>query len=134
MPNKEQSLLNRENYIVPKGQERVVHYKIARVSESGEIVEKARVVKTDPKLFDTIIKRNLELQGYTVEILFHPDGKYTNVKIIDKSALLAEKDAYIAELEAKLAASKVKVEKESTEASDEPKNEVKKGGRPKKEA
>ena len=41
MPNREQSalLVHRENYIVPKGQERVVHIKIAKLTADGSVLE-----------------------------------------------------------------------------------------------
>jgi rRNA processing protein Gar1 len=115
MPNREQSalLVHRENYIVPKGQERVVHIKIAKLTADGSVLEPARIVREEPKFFDTVAKRNLETLGYTVEILFHPDGKYTSVRIEDKDAklreaatALSEKDEEIARLKAELAKAK----------------------------
>lgn len=115
MPNREQSalLVHRENYIVPKGQERVVHIKIAKLTADGIVLEPARIVREEPKFFDTVAKRNLETLGYTVEILFHPDGKYTSVRIEDKDAklreaatALSEKDEEIARLKAELAKAK----------------------------
>ena len=115
MPNREQSALrvHRENYIVPKGQERVVHIKIAKLTADGSFIEPARIVREEPKFFDTVAKRNLETLGYTVEILFHPEGKYTSVRIEDKDAklreaatALSEKDEEIARLKAELAKAK----------------------------
>lgn len=115
MPNREQSalLVHRENYIVPKGQERVVHIKIAKLSGNGSVIEPARIIREEPKFFDTVAKRNLETLGYTVEILFHPEGKYTSVRIEDKDAklreaatALSEKDEEIARLKAELAKAK----------------------------
>ena len=115
MPNREQSalLVHRENYIVPKGQEQVVHIKIAKLTADGSVLEPARIVREEPKFFDTVAKRNLETLGYTVEILFHPDGKYTSVRIEDKDAklreaatALSEKDEEIARLKAELAKAK----------------------------
>lgn len=115
MPNREQSalLVHRENYIVPKGQERVVHIKIAKLTADGSVLEPARIVREEPKFFDTVAKRNLETLGYTVEILFHPEGKYTSVRIEDKDAklreaatALSEKDEEIARLKAELAKAK----------------------------
>lgn len=115
MPNREQSalLVHRENYIVPKGQEQVVHIKIAKLTADGSVLEPARIVREEPKFFDTVAKRNLETLGYTVEILFHPGGKYTSVRIEDKDAklreaanALSEKDEEIARLKAELAKAK----------------------------
>lgn len=105
MQNKEQSalLVHRENYIVPKGEEHAVHYKIAKLTENGEFIEQPRIVKSRVKMFETITKRGLELNGYTVEILYHPNGTYSNVRIEDKNILIKKQDAEIAELKAKLA-------------------------------
>lgn len=105
MQNKEQSalLVHRENYIVPKGEEHAVHYKIAKLTENGAFIEPPRIVKSRVKMFETVTKRGLELNGYTVEILFHPNGTYSNVRIEDKNILIKKQDAEIAELKAKLA-------------------------------
>lgn len=104
MQNKEQSalLVHRENYIVPKGEEHAVHYKIAKLTENGAFIEPPRIVKSRVKMFETITKRGLELNGYTVEILYHPNGTYSNVRIEDKNVLIKKQDAEIAELKAKL--------------------------------
>lgn len=101
---KEQSalLVHRENYIVPKGQERSVHYRIAKVDAKGNFLERPRICKDNPKEFDSSLKRNLEILGYTVEILFHPLGTYTDTRIVDKDAVMRAKDAEIAELKAKV--------------------------------
>ena len=105
MQNKEQSalLVHRENYIVPKGEEHAVHYKITKLTENGAFIEPPRIVKSRVKMFETITKRGLELNGYTVEILFHPNGTYSNVRIEDKNILIKKQDAEIAELKARLA-------------------------------
>lgn len=51
MQNKEQSalLVHRENYIVPKGEEHAVHYKIAKLTENGAFIEPPRIVKSRVK-------------------------------------------------------------------------------------
>lgn len=105
MQNKEQSalLVHRENYIVPKGEEHAVHYKIAKLTENGAFIEQPRIVKSRVKLFESVTKRGLELNGYTVEILYHPNGTYSNVRIEDKNILIKKQDAEIAELKARLA-------------------------------
>lgn len=105
MQNKEQSalLVHRENYIVPKGEEHAVHYKIAKLTENGAFIEPPRIVKSRVKMFESVTKRGLELNGYTVEILYHPNGTYSNVRIEDKNVLIKKQDEEIAELKAKLA-------------------------------
>ena len=148
MQNQNLPLLSthRENYEVPKGEEQVVHYKIERVTfdpqDGVTRVSHPDLIKTDVKMFD-LVKRNLELQGYTVEILYHPDGKYSNVVIPgDARAELAEKDDEIAALRAEIARMKADVASEMPEVKEEKPTEkveakaesapVKKGGRTKK--
>ena len=154
------SKISRETYIVPKGEEQSVHYKAERVLYSGGVrVSRPSVIKTDVKAFDNI-KRNLELQGYTIEILYHPLGKYTTTRIpgdaaeeiAERDAAIAKKDKEIAELEAKIKAleanaSEAKMPKEEMPSENkEEKPEIpsenegksdegnkKKVGRPKKE-
>lgn len=140
MQNNEQSLLliHRENYKVPKGQEHSVHCKVAKLDASGNFIEKARVVCFGAKKFDAMIKDNLETMGYTIEILYHPMGKYSNVVIKDKDVELKAKDAEIEALrkaleEAEAKAASTKVEPKVDEADVEVKEEKKKAGRPKKE-
>jgi len=147
MPNREQSalLVHRENYIVPKGQEHSVHIKIAKLGADGNVIEPARIVREEPKFFETVAKRNLETLGYTVEILYHPQEKYSSVRIEDKDALLRaakqevetlkaegqaalnEKEAEIARLKAELAKAKGDTEpkQEKPKAKKESKKEEK---------
>lgn len=126
MQNKEQNalLVHRENYEVPKGQEQAVHYKIAKLDSTGKVLEPARIVKDDPKYFETVLKRNLENMGYTVEILHHPQGRYSSVKIETAEARLAEKDAEIARLKAELAKAQESKVETKTEARVETKVEA----------
>lgn len=163
MQNNEQSLLltHRENYIVPKGQEQTVHCKIAKLDSNGNFLESVRLVRFGLKKFETTIKDNLETMGYTVEILHHPMGRYSNSVIKSKDVEIKVKDAEIealkAELEAKdnskeMAAKDAEIAalrkalaeaKKGAEAKDESKDDAKpaegteekknKGGRPRKE-
>lgn len=120
--------ISRENYNVPKGEEQLVHYKIEKVrfSNDGRVrISHPDLIKTSDKMFD-MVKRNLELQGYTLEILYHPEGKYTDVRIPkDTASELIEKEDEIARLKAELAALK---EQKEVKEDEEPK----KVGRPKK--
>lgn len=106
MQNNEQSLLltHRENYIVPKGQEQTVHCKIAKLDANGNFLEGVRLVHFGLKKFETTIKDNLETMGYTVEILHHPMGKYSNSVIKSKDVEIKVKDAEIEALKAELEA------------------------------
>lgn len=163
MQNNEQSLLltHRENYNVPKGQEQTVHCKIAKLDANGNFLEGVRLVHFGLKKFETTIKDNLETMGYTVEILHHPMGRYSNSVIKSKDVEIKVKDAEIealkAELEAKdnskeMAAKDAEIAalrkalaeaKKGAEAKDEAKGDAKpaegaeekknKGGRPRKE-
>lgn len=103
----EESKLKRSNYQVPKGQERTVHYTIEKVAynNSGVKVSKPQLIKTGVKAFDGVM-RDLELQGYTINILYHPEGKYNNEPEVraDLKTEIAEKDAEIARLKALLEA------------------------------
>lgn len=105
MQNNEQSLLltHRENYIVPKGQEQTVHCKVAKVDANGNFIEKARFLRFGLKAFESGHKDNLESMGYTVEILYHPLGRYSNVRITDKDTEIAKRDAEIEALKAQIA-------------------------------
>ena len=126
--------IHRENYRVPKGEEHIVHYKAERVlfdPKDGNVrLSHPDLLKTNVKMFDDV-KRNLELQGYTIEILYHPQGKYTNVVIKDAGAELesakaeiAEKEAEIARLTAELAAKKEAApKKEEAKVETAPENE-----------
>ena len=146
MQNNEQSLLltHRENYIVPKGQEQIVHCKIAKLDASGNFLEEVRLVRFGLKKFETMVKANLETMGYTVEILHHPMGKYSNSVIKSKDLEIKVKNAEIEALKAELESkdstkdeSKGESEGEAkdnanpAEGTEEKKN---KGGRPRKEA
>lgn len=140
MQNNEQSLLcHRENYTVPKGQERSVHCKIAKLDSNGNLLEKAKIVRFGVKSFETYDKNNLETMGYTVEILYHPMGRYSNVTITDKDATIREKDKEIEALKAELASKESNDEKDKeiarlrAELARAKEGETKKGGRPKKE-
>src|SRR5574344_380464 len=142
MQNNEQSLLltHRENYIVPKGQEQIVHCKIAKLDASGNFLEEVRLVRFGLKKFETM--------RYTVEILHHPMGKYSNsvikskdleikVKNAEIEALkaeleskdstkdIAEKDAEIARLKAALAEAEKKGAEANSESKDSTKDESK---------
>ena len=131
--------ISRENYKVPKGEEHVVHYKAERVIYTRDgmtRLSKPSLVKTNVRMFDEV-KRNLELQGYTIEILYHPQGKYTNVVIpknpntvlAEKEAELEAKDSEIARLKEELAKAKksgeenIATEKKSVKEEKAPENQ-----------
>ena len=133
--------IHRENYQVPKGEEHIVHYKAEKVlyDNNGMVrVSHPDLIKTNVKMFDDV-KRNLELQGYTIEILHHPQNKYTNVILADKNeafaAELAAKDDEIARLRAELEATKEnasKKEEAKEEIPLESEGETKRKGKTKK--
>lgn len=104
-----------------------MHYKIERVlfSNDGRMrLSHPNLIKTSVKMFDDV-KRNLELQGYTVEILFHPEKKYTDVRIPKDAAMeIAEKDMEIERLKAEIAKLNSKV-KEVNEPKKEEAKEAK---------
>lgn len=105
---------SRETYIVPKGEEQDVHYTcevITRNNVTGVKTSQPRLVKTPVKLFEQI-KRVLELQGNTIHILYHPQGKYPVEVEEEENAIVAQKEAEIRALKAKL-------EEKSNESIDE---------------
>lgn len=76
--------MSRSNYTPDAAEKHLVHYKVEKRKfdpNTGERLSHPEIVKTSVKLFPSI-KRNLELQGYGVEILFHPQGQY-NTPITD---------------------------------------------------
>lgn len=121
----------RDNYKVPAGQERMVHYTVENAVINPRTQEKEirrEIIKTGVKMFPDV-KRNLELQGNTVHILYHPGGaKFydilpeepvnPDVKALEEAKREAaeaaakaeaekkEKDAEIARLRAELEAAK----------------------------
>lgn len=148
--------IHRENYCVPKGEEHCVHYKAEKVlfdpKDGTHRLSHPDLIKTNTKMFDEV-KRNLELQGYVIEILYHPLGKYTNVvvpadpkaELAIAKAELAAKDEELARMRAELeaqmqanrenASQKLEENGENANENEEAKTETptaKKGGRPKK--
>lgn len=138
--------ISRENYLVPKGEEQIVHYKAEKIlfdpKDGRTRLSHPDLLKTGVKMFDDV-KRNLEMQGYTIEILYHPLGKYTNVvipkdagaELAEAQAELAAKDEEIARLRAELASRKEEAKEEIFPENDGEKAETpsaKKGGRAKK--
>lgn len=94
--------VNRSNYIPAANERHLVHYKaeILRYdNKTGMKQSHASLVKTGVKMFPTV-KRDLEKQGYTIEIVYHPQGKY-NTPV--QSAPVDNRDAEIAALKAELA-------------------------------
>ena len=83
---RENAKLTRATYQLPKGEEGYVHYTIERVTynpHNGQKISRQEVIKTTPKMFDSV-KRNLELQGYTINILFHPEGSTTPKELLKR--------------------------------------------------
>lgn len=132
--------VTKDNYIVPKGEEQVVHYttESVNISNEGKRLSKPILCKTDVKLFDTIVLRNLELQGYAVNIVYHPNGKYNHYEpVMDaetvRRSMEAENEALRAELEALKsvvkpsvkAAKTAEIEPEATKVEESPKETVK---------
>ena len=116
MLNRENLKSLRETYKVPKGEEQDVHYAIERVTHdtaTGRKISHYDIIKTNVIMFDSV-KRNLELQGYTVFVIYHPQGKYNELPAATSvEDMLDEKDAEIARLKAELEnATKKKVVKE----------------------
>lgn len=124
----------RETYKVPKGEEHLVHYLAERVyfdGRTGERESHPDLLKTEVRLFDTIVKKNLELQGYEITILHHPLGKYPEVAEIEtpmeeKEREISEKDVQIEELQKKLEEAKKALEDAKGKHDAKAKKELKK--------
>lgn len=116
--------ITHDEYIVPKGEEQLVHYtseKVMHDSVTGKRLTEPIINKTDVKFFDSVIKAEMEKVGNTIYILYHPNGKYVERPLfVDKERVMAEQAAEIERLKAELA-----------KANED--GEKKKGGRPKKE-
>lgn len=105
--------LNRTNYTPNPNEKHLVHYKaeLTRFNKTtGAKESNCEILKTGVKMFETV-KRNLEKQGYAIEIIYHPQGKYNtpiptvqpDEKDYEIEALrkqLAEANAKLAEKEA----------------------------------
>lgn len=132
--------VNRTNYTPANNEKHLVHYKaeIPRHNRVSGVKEShPEILKTGLKMFPTV-KRNLEKQGYVIEIIYHPEGKYNtpvstvkpdkkDLEIEALKAQLTEAEAKLAEQEAQLA-EKAEVVKEPADAP-----QPKKPGRPAKD-
>lgn len=102
MQDKNVAALNRSNYTPAPNEKHLVHYKaeIPRFNnKTGRQESHPEIIKTGLKMFPSV-KRELEKQGYIIEILWHPEGKY-NTPL--QPAPVDERDAEIAALKAELA-------------------------------
>jgi len=67
--------VTKENYIVPKGEEKVYHCIIEAKSfdsKTGRRISVPRIQKFGRKVFETSVARTLKMQGYDVVILHSP--------------------------------------------------------------
>lgn len=81
--------VTKDNYIVPQNEKHVYHCKIEieRHSQSdGGFLSTPRIQKFGKKEFETVILKNLKLQGYSVEVLYDPTNYLKSVK-----AMMAQK-------------------------------------------
>ena len=117
--------VNKDNYIVPEGEEGLYHV-IQEVKkfhqETGKRLSKPVIQKYGKKEFETIVQRQLRLQNYQVVMLHEPvkDGKVNVVKapaqevksLRDELAALKEE---LAAMKAKKAAPKKKAQPKADE-------------------
>ena len=67
--------VTKENYIVPKGEEKIYHCIIEAKSfdsKTGRRISVPRIQKFGRKVFETIVARTLKMQGYDVVVLHSP--------------------------------------------------------------
>ena len=66
--------VNAANYIVPQGEEGAYHCRIEQLQFSpsdGRRLSRPRIQKFEPKSWP-IVKRNLQQQGWTIDVLYDP--------------------------------------------------------------
>lgn len=118
--------VTKENYIVPQNEQGVYHCKIEIIKfneDNGKKLSKPRIQKFGKKAFDGIVKQQLELQGYTVEVLHDPtewlekhnvSNNVSQQTLIDnavKNALARQKAAFDKQLEEAVAKAMAKQSK-----------------------
>jgi hypothetical protein len=124
--------VNAGNYIVPAGEERLYHViqELKKFNpETGKRLSRPCVQKYGKKEYETIVQRQLRLQGYTVEVLHEPTGDDkasvdNGVKIEGGAQVKALRDELNA-LRAELAAMKAKKKPQAKKPS-KPKVEAQK--------
>lgn len=75
--------VTKDNYIVPQNERNVYHCKIEITqfdNRNGKKISRPRIQKFDKKEYETIVERNLKLQGYVVEVLYNPTEYLQSVK------------------------------------------------------
>lgn len=108
--------VNRGNYTPANNEKHLVHYKAElprHNAKTGVKESHPELLKTGLKQFPQV-KRDLEKQGYVIEIVYHPEGKYNTPLPTPK---VDARDAEIEALKAELAALKAKAAEEAAEAT-----------------
>lgn len=124
--------VNAANYIVPAGEERLYHViqELKKFNpETGKRLSRPCVQKYGKKEYETIVQRQLRLQGYTVEVLHEPTGDEkasagNGVKIEGETQVKALRDE-LAALREELAAMKAAKKKAQAKRQGKPKAEAK---------
>lgn len=117
--------VNRGNYTPNPSEKHLVHYKaeLPRYNKkTGAKESHPELIKTGLKLFPSV-KRDLEKQGYVIEIVWHPEGKY-NTPI--PSPVTDARDAEIAALKAQIAEMQAEKQEPEIELATEEKPKKKK--------
>lgn len=123
-----------ENYIVPKGEERVYHC-IIEVKQydprTGRKLSKPRIQKFGKKAFDTHVKSSLVKAGYTLMVLYDPAEYLRSVKMkaieARKTKAIKEKEDFDKAVEAKVAEILARMGQTASEEKEAtPKKETKK--------
>lgn len=94
-----------ENYIVPKGEERVYHVIIEMTTfdqKTGKRLSRPRLQKFGKKMFDTHVRESLTKQGWTITILHDPTAWLEKSKAERVAAAKAAADAKAKEEQEKL--------------------------------
>ena len=102
--------LTRDNYIVPKGEEKSYHCVIEVVQfdqKTGKKISKPRVQKFGKKMFESHVLASLRKQGFTVTILHDPNAwlkeQQEKTAELAKAKEQAEKERFEAAVKAEVA-------------------------------
>lgn len=106
--------VNAGNYIVPAGEEALYHVIQEQKkfnAETGKRLSKPIIQKYGKKEYESIVQRQLRLQGFQVVVLHEPVQVAQNVKTTtatDNSKAVSKLESELAALKAELAALKAK--------------------------
>ena len=94
-----------ENYIVPENEKHIYHCKIELRkfnAETGQRLSRPRIQKFGKKIYEKNIAKNLEKQGYTIDVLWNPNQHLAEMAEQKKQSAEKMKDALVARIQQKI--------------------------------